>query len=371
MKRGFVLVLAFLLCISFVSAKIPIKDISVSEINIDEQREESITRYIYGLNGLVASVSDSGINYYHSDRLKSNRLITNSFGEIIKQFNSLPFGQEIENTGIKFSFATGKELDESDLYHFGARYYDSDLGRFTSIDPVKENHAYSYVRNNPMNLVDPNGRDAVSLKQINLPSGYTNNIFESMRANFENVHNAGKYQCARGVSYAYQTWADISKDERIKNTKVTGNAWDMRKNIDNSILTKKVTAYSDFTSEELNLFKEGDIIGIYNRDSSYNTAAKVKLGNNNYYTHVGFVVDVLKDGNPIIAHFIKDTMKVETLSNLLSGKFEFRELLRPNHSIQVNLREWSKEYKETGSSSINTFHHTVSDNLPVELPIPD
>ncbi|MBT4334519.1 RHS repeat-associated core domain-containing protein, partial [archaeon] len=55
------------------------------------------------------------------------------------------------------SFATGKELDESNLYYFGARYYDSESGRFTSVDPVKENHAYSYVNNNPLNLIDPTG----------------------------------------------------------------------------------------------------------------------------------------------------------------------------------------------------------------------
>ncbi|MBT4334402.1 RHS repeat-associated core domain-containing protein [archaeon] len=156
MKRGHVLVLVFLLCISFASAKVSIKDI-YSGGDLDEQREESITRYIYGLNGLVASVSNSEINYYHSDRLKSNRVVSDEDGQLVSKFKSLPFGQEIENTGIKFSFATEKELDDSGLYYFGARYYDSDLGRFTSVDPVKENHAYSYVMNNPMNLVDPTG----------------------------------------------------------------------------------------------------------------------------------------------------------------------------------------------------------------------
>ncbi|MBT4334675.1 T9SS type A sorting domain-containing protein, partial [archaeon] len=97
--------------------------------------------------------------YYHSDRIFSNRLITDLFGEIIKQFKSLPFGQEIRNNGITFSFATGKELDDSGLYYFGARYYDSNLGRFTGVDPIKENHAYSYVTNRPFIFVDPTGTD--------------------------------------------------------------------------------------------------------------------------------------------------------------------------------------------------------------------
>jgi RHS repeat-associated protein len=52
--------------------------------------------------------------------------------------------------------------------YFGARYYRADIGRFTTIDPVytwKENledpqrwNRYTYVRNNPLRYVDPDGR---------------------------------------------------------------------------------------------------------------------------------------------------------------------------------------------------------------------
>ena len=47
------------------------------------------------------------------------------------------------------------------MYYFGARYYDSNLGRFTGVDPIRENEPYSYVRNNPLNLVDPTGMDDI------------------------------------------------------------------------------------------------------------------------------------------------------------------------------------------------------------------
>jgi RHS repeat-associated protein len=63
---------------------------------------------------------------------------------------------------------TGKERDsESGLDYFGARYYGSALGRFTSVDPVKitpdrlrdpqQLNLYAYVRNNPLRFVDPDG----------------------------------------------------------------------------------------------------------------------------------------------------------------------------------------------------------------------
>ncbi len=139
----------------FSDVKIPRVDEIISQTELSE---EGVTIYVYGY-GLVASVENFNINYYHSDRIGSNRLITSSSGSVENEFKALPFDQEIKNSGIKYSFATGKELDESDLYYFGARYYDQNLGRFISVDPVKENESYSYVRNNPLNFVDPTGMD--------------------------------------------------------------------------------------------------------------------------------------------------------------------------------------------------------------------
>ncbi len=63
---------------------------------------------------------------------------------------------------------TGKERDtESGLDNFGARYYGSSMGRFMSPDPSGLAYAditnpqsfnlYSYVLNNPLRYVDPNG----------------------------------------------------------------------------------------------------------------------------------------------------------------------------------------------------------------------
>jgi len=136
----------------FSNMKVP----RVEQVVSEEREGEGITRYVYG-SSLVASVKDSSIKYYHSDRIGSNRLITDSSGSVEEEFKSLPFGQEISNSGVRYSFATGKELDESNLYYFGARYYDQNLGMFTSVDPVASEPSYHYVRNNPLNLVDPSG----------------------------------------------------------------------------------------------------------------------------------------------------------------------------------------------------------------------
>ncbi len=118
-------------------------------------QEIGVTRYVYAGNNLVASQVGNDIKYYHQDRLGSNRLITDSSGNEDGEFLSLPFGQPVVDE-VEYGF-TGKEQDSSGLHYFGARYYDSNLGRFTSRDPVLSELPYAYVSNNPMNFIDPSG----------------------------------------------------------------------------------------------------------------------------------------------------------------------------------------------------------------------
>jgi RHS repeat-associated protein len=129
------------------------------------------TLYIYGNNQLVASVDKyKDIKYYHSDHLGNIKIITNEDGDKIDEEENqyLAFGEPLYlSSNSSLSYNT-KEYDESDLYYYGARYYDSFLGRFTTIDPFKGRletpqslNKYVYTLNNPMKYVDPDGREAI------------------------------------------------------------------------------------------------------------------------------------------------------------------------------------------------------------------
>jgi len=59
---------------------------------------------------------------------------------------------------------SGKEKDAETGYgYFGARYYDSGLSIWLSVDPMSDKYPsmspYNYCANNPVILVDPDGRD--------------------------------------------------------------------------------------------------------------------------------------------------------------------------------------------------------------------
>ena len=63
---------------------------------------------------------------------------------------------------------TGKEKDtETGLDYFGARYYDGRIGRWLSPDPIIKpwESPYGAFANNPVCLIDPDGRDTVEISQ--------------------------------------------------------------------------------------------------------------------------------------------------------------------------------------------------------------
>lgn len=70
-------------------------------------------------------------------------------------------------TGLNYPFLTRKERDsETGLDYFGARYYSSFHGRFTSVDPgsfvpadPQSWNRYPYTQNNPLKFTDPTGEE--------------------------------------------------------------------------------------------------------------------------------------------------------------------------------------------------------------------
>ena len=115
--------------------------------------------------------SSNNVVYYAADHLGTSRVVASSAGAILDQSDFYPFGGErilSASSGNTYKF-TSKERDtESNLDNFGARYDSSILGRFMSPDPLhlmKEKlvdpqqwNMYSYVRNNPLKMVDANGK---------------------------------------------------------------------------------------------------------------------------------------------------------------------------------------------------------------------
>jgi len=91
-------------------------------------------------------------------------LVTDSSKNIITAITYHPFGETFAVQGSEHYLFNGKELDSTGLYYYGARYYDPELGRFVTRDPLRGRvsapqslNRYTYVLNNPLRLIDPWG----------------------------------------------------------------------------------------------------------------------------------------------------------------------------------------------------------------------
>jgi RHS repeat-associated protein len=126
--------------------------------------------YIYAGKQTIAEESNGVIKFYHKDHLGSTRVVTDIVGVKVIDYNYEPFGKIINGSNGGHQF-TGKEQDKTELYYFGARYYDQDTGRFVTIDPAKDGvNWYEYCRNNPLNVIDPSGLLSVIIYYNNLSS---------------------------------------------------------------------------------------------------------------------------------------------------------------------------------------------------------
>jgi RHS repeat-associated protein len=116
--------------------------------------------------------------------VKSNPRTSITLGQVVSADDYNPFGEVIRSvTGDpyidKYKF-TQKERDTETGYdYFGARFYDSRLGRWLSVDPLADKYPgwspYNYTLNNPLRYIDPNGMNHES-PSSNWGEGVENSI---------------------------------------------------------------------------------------------------------------------------------------------------------------------------------------------------
>ncbi|MFL0799076.1 MAG: FG-GAP-like repeat-containing protein [Agarilytica sp.] len=145
------------------------------------------------------SAEDSGnakTRYLHKDHIGSITAITDEGATVVEEFSFDPWGKrraasldeleflhgpwaglttnqkhnlttlpnELASLVTNRGFTGHEQMDTVGLIHMNGRVYDAELGRFIQADPVlqaptdlQSYNRYSYVRNNPLSLVDPSG----------------------------------------------------------------------------------------------------------------------------------------------------------------------------------------------------------------------
>ncbi|MBZ0201583.1 MAG: hypothetical protein K8I03_01050 [Ignavibacteria bacterium] len=147
-----------------------VRDISGKEIAI--YNSSNLVQWnLWGLDQVGHMNADTTKYYYLKDHLGSTRAVVNSRNSVRSAEDYDCWGYIMENRSYqpennRYKF-TGKERDrdiESNYDYFGARYYDSRVGRWGGVEPLMDKYVdvtpYCYSLCNPVIAKDVNGKDA-------------------------------------------------------------------------------------------------------------------------------------------------------------------------------------------------------------------
>ncbi len=132
-----------------------------------EADTSGITRYYIHGAGLLAMVTSGGTPYcYHFDATGHTIALTDAGKTVVNKYAYTPFGvlagqEEAVEQPFKFVGQFGVMTEDNGWYYMRARYYDPEMGRFISEDPLGfgggDVNLYAYVLNNPVMFNDPLG----------------------------------------------------------------------------------------------------------------------------------------------------------------------------------------------------------------------
>ena len=157
-----------------------------------EEQDESdnlVVQYIHGLD-LIAQNRSNVLSYFHYDGQHSTRQLTDENAQITDSYTYDAFGLLLQRAGSTQNnyLYTGEQFDPNvGFYYLRARYYNPEIGRFTTVDPWKGSiydpislHKYIYCNNDPVDFVDWSGK--ISLITLVMEHTITQTLLSHLRS---------------------------------------------------------------------------------------------------------------------------------------------------------------------------------------------
>jgi len=211
-------------------------------------------------------------------------------------------------------------------YDYGWRFYDPQLGRFTTVDPHAENYyswsPYHYAANNPLIIIDPNGRDwytsidgsAIMWRKgsediegyKNIGANYTQNIDDHTTVTYtQNEATAMTFTGIEESNFVAQgtgTGCKIASDQMLANEGVNSNG--ERINIVNADVNGVATTANANATKGINAV-----------DNALENGNPIEVGVDYKPIQVNNLAPPKGKGDGMTDHFIVVSSKTETLNN--------------------------------------------------------
>ena len=239
--------------------------------SIDKNKKFAIVDIKTVENGTTLPNPSAIIRYQYYNHLGSACLELDANANIISYEEYHPFGTTSYRSGrsetevsLKRYKYIGKERDEeTGLYYFGARYYAGWIGRWISVDPLKEKYLnltpYNYCANGPLKNIDLDGKD-IYITDPNTNKSYLyvpgetainaakDSFVETVAKTLDELTSSGKDK--------FDIVSTLVGDENI-NANIKLGSWDDRGNTVSTELNGKIYGTIPWSPEGGVITKEG------------------------------------------------------------------------------------------------------------------
>ncbi len=148
--------------------------------------------------------------FYGYDGHGNVRFLTSTAGTVGNTYQFDAFGMPVASTGTTLNayLFSGERFDSNlNLYHLRARYYNQGTGRFETMDPELGQifnpatlHKYVYAASNPVNRIDPSGKE---IAEDDVFYQFTIKTVEDLKTRQQIAYAECVLYAIAGLSYLY------------------------------------------------------------------------------------------------------------------------------------------------------------------------